>query len=288
MRGFTKTFKFLLFLFCVGAIASSCTKSVSEVGGCDFPSKESMTLTWADEFEDGLINTEYWGYDTADGCQLDTIDGSLCGWGNNELQYYTTREENARVEDGKLIITAKKEIPFYQGKQYTSARLLTKNKIDFRYGRVDVRAKLPQGQGIWSAIWMIPTDTVYGIWPASGEIDIMENIGSDPNKILGTIHYGLDFHRYDTQYLPVDTVDFSEDFHTYTVLWTEDCILFQVDGIDIGVPNTRSSVQPDPWPFDQEFHIILNIAVGGNLPGDPNFTTQFPQTMEVDYVRVYQ
>ncbi len=247
-----------------------------------------MTLTWSDEFDADVINTQYWGYDTADGCQLDTVNGTLCGWGNNELQYYTMREENARVEDGKLIITAKKEIPFYQGRQYTSARMVTKNKVDFKYGRVDVRAKLPKGQGLWPAIWMLPTDNVYGIWPASGEIDIMENIGSETNKIFGTIHYGHDFWRYDTQFLPVDTIDFSEDFHTYTVLWTEDCILFQVDGIDVGVPNTRSSVLPTTWPFDQDFHVILNVAVGGNLPGNPDFSTQFPQTMEVDYVRVYQ
>ncbi|MCZ4407219.1 glycoside hydrolase family 16 protein [Cryomorphaceae bacterium 1068] len=267
---------------------SSCTKPVTEVGGCQFPAKENMTLTWADEFDGDIINTQYWGYDTADGCQLDTVNGTLCGWGNNELQYYTMREENARVEDGKLIITAKKEIPFYQGRQYTSARMVTRNKVDFKYGRVDVRAKLPKGQGLWPAIWMLPTDTVYGIWPASGEIDIMENIGSETNSIFGTIHYGHDFWRYDTQYLPVDTVDFSEDFHTYSVLWTEDCILFQVDGIDVGVPNTRSSVLPTTWPFDQEFHVILNVAVGGNLPGNPDFSTQFPQTMEVDYVRVYQ
>ncbi len=283
-----RIFKSLTFLSIAVLAGTSCTKPVSEVAGCQFPSKENMTLTWSDEFDADVINTQYWGYDTADGCQLDTVNGTLCGWGNNELQYYTMREENARVEDGKLIITAKKEIPFYQGRQYTSARMVTKNKVDFKYGRVDVRAKLPKGQGLWPAIWMLPTDNVYGIWPASGEIDIMENIGSETNKIFGTIHYGHDFWRYDTQFLPVDTIDFSEDFHTYTVLWTEDCILFQVDGIDVGVPNTRSSVLPTTWPFDQDFHVILNVAVGGNLPGNPDFSTQFPQTMEVDYVRVYQ
>jgi beta-glucanase (GH16 family) len=276
----------ILSLSCV-AIASSCTKPVKEVAGCEFPSQESMSLTWSDEFESEVINTQYWGYDTADGCQLDT-NGSLCGWGNNELQYYTTREENARIEEGKLIITAKKESPFYQGKAYTSARMVTKNKVDFKYGRVDVRAKLPVGQGLWPAIWMLSTDNAYGTWPASGEIDIMENIGSEPNKVFGTIHYGHDFWRYDSQNLAIDTIDFSEDFHIYTVLWTEDCILFQVDGIDVGVPNTRSSVLPTTWPFDQDFHLILNVAVGGNLPGNPSFSTQFPQTMEVDYVRVYQ
>jgi beta-glucanase (GH16 family) len=287
-------------LFLAALIASSCTKPVKEISGCEFPSKENMTLTWADEFDSEVINTEYWGYDTADGCQLDTINGSLCGWGNNELQYYTMREENARVEEGKLVITAIKESPFYQGKSHTSARMVTKNKVDFRYGRVEVRAKIPTGQGLWPAIWMLPTDTLYGGWPASGEIDIMENIGSKPEEVLGTIHYGHDFWRFDTQYytesLDPDSVavgesplvDFSDDFHVYSVSWTEDCILFQVDGNDNGVPNTRSSVLPTTWPFDQDFHVILNVAVGGNLPGNPDFTTQFPQTMEVDYVRVYQ
>ncbi|HKK39731.1 MAG TPA: glycoside hydrolase family 16 protein [Cryomorphaceae bacterium] len=281
-------------------LATSCTKPVEEIAGCQFPSKENMSLTWADEFEADVINTQYWGYDTADGCQLDTVGGTLCGWGNNELQYYTMREENARIEDGNLIITAKREIPFYQGKQYTSARLVTKNKVDFTYGRVDVRAKIPRGQGIWPAIWMLPTDTVYGIWPASGEIDIMESIGSNTEEILGTIHYGHDFWRYYSQYYTdsvlvegsdppqYDPVDFADGFHVYSTIWTEDCILFQVDGNDIGEPVTRSTVLPTTWPFDQDFHIILNIAVGGNLPGAPDASTQFPQTMEVDYVRVYQ
>lgn len=280
-------------------VAASCEK-VDEVAGCQFPSKENMKLLWSDEFDGDMIKTQYWGFDTADGCQLDTVTGNLCGWGNNELQYYTVRDENARIEDGKLIITARKEIPFYQGKQYTSARMVTKNKVDFTYGRVDVRAKIPRGQGLWPAIWMLPTDTIYGGWPASGEIDIMENIGSKTEEILGTIHYGHDFWRFNSQYF-LDTipasisesgdpepVDFADDYHTYSVIWTADCILFQVDGKDIGVPNTRSTVLPTTWPFDQDFHLILNIAVGGNLPGDPTAATQFPQTMEVDYVRVYQ
>jgi beta-glucanase (GH16 family) len=277
--------------------STSCTKPVEEVAGCQFSARSDMKLVFEDEFEGEMINTEYWGFDTADGCQLGP---DLCGWGNNELQYYTDREENARVEDGKLIITAKRENPFYEGRPYTSARLVTRNKVDVKYGRIEVRAKIPRGQGLWPAIWMLPTDTVYGQWPASGEIDIMENIGSEPEEILGTIHYGHDFWRYNsqtyTEAIPVDTlprnqwplVDFAEDFHVYSVLWNEDCILFQVDGNDIGVPNTRSSVLPTTWPFDQEFHILLNVAVGGNLPGNPDGNTQFPQTMEVDYVRIYQ
>jgi len=278
--------KFVLSAIVGLGLIASCSKPVNEVTGCQFPSRYETELVWADEFNEGFINTEYWGYDTADGCQLDT-SGDLCGWGNNELQYYTMREENARVEDGKLIITARKED--FGGRDYTSARLVTKNKVDFTYGRVDVRAKLPTGQGLWPAIWLLHTDTTYGIWPASGEIDIMEAIGSEPNEVFSTIHYGHDFWRFDTQYLPVDSINFSEGFHTYTALWTEDCILFQVDGVDVGEPHTRSTVLPTTWPFDHDFHFILNIAVGGNLPGDPpNNAQYFPQTMEVDYVRLYQ
>jgi beta-glucanase (GH16 family) len=268
------------------AFISSCAKQVDEVAGCEFPDDESLKLIWSDEFEGDVIKPEIWSFDTADGCQLGP---NLCGWGNNELQYYTSRLENARVEDGKLLIIARDED--FGGREYTSARMVTKYKRDWRYGRVDVRAKVPGGEGgkgIWSAIWMLPTDNVYGIWPASGEIDIMEYIGNDSTRMFGTIHYGHDFHRFDTQDFPVDTIDWAENFHVYSVLWTEDCIQFQIDGIDMGIPNTRSTVQPTTWPFDQDFHLILNIAVGGNLPGDPDGTTTFPQTMEVDYVRVYQ
>ncbi|MCA1752445.1 MAG: glycoside hydrolase family 16 protein [Flavobacteriales bacterium] len=169
-------------------------------------------------------------------------------------------------------------------------RLLSHEKGDWKYGRMDIRAKMPIGQGLWPAIWMLPSDTVYGQWPRSGEIDIMEYLGHQPKEVLGTIHYGQDRWRYNSQYLelPADAPSFHDEFHTFTCFWTDDCILFQVDGMDIGVPNSRSTTLPTTWPFDQFFHMILNVAVGGNLPGDPDQTTQFPQTMEVDYVRVYQ
>lgn len=269
-----------------GLVAIGCTKKVEDVASCKFPSEENLDLVWSDEFDDMQINLEKWSYDTANGCQFGK---NLCGWGNNEKQYYTERSENSFIENGNLVIKAEKEIPFYLGEhRFTSARMVTKYKGDWKYGRIDVRAKIPTGQGIWPAIWMLPTDTVYGGWPASGEIDIMENIGSEPNEILGTIHYGHDFWRFNSQYYDVDTIDFSQDFHVYSVLWTEQCIQFQVDGNNLGEPNTRSTVLPTTFPFDQRFHLILNIAVGGNLPGEPDATTQFPQTLEVDYVRVYQ
>jgi len=268
------------------AILTSCVKEVDEVASCEFPQDEELKLVWNDEFDQPSIDSEKWSYEIGDGCQYGP---DLCGWGNNELQYYTSRPENSSIEDGKLVITAREES--YEGSNFTSARMVTKNKGDWRYGRVDVRAKLPRGQGIWPAIWMLSTDTAYGIWPASGEIDIMEAIGSDTAQVFSTIHYGHDFWRFDTQYFsypPEDSVYFSADFHVYTVLWTENCIQFQVDGRNVGVPNTRSTVYPTTWPFDQPFHLILNVAVGGNLPGNPDGTTTFPQRFEIDYVRVYQ
>ncbi|MFK8057669.1 MAG: family 16 glycosylhydrolase [Saprospiraceae bacterium] len=265
---------------------ASCDKS-DVVESCPTDaSLEGYNLVWSDEFEGTALDTSKWSYDIGDGCDLGE---NLCGWGNNELEYYTDRDENVSIVDGKLVITAIKEFPPYLGEHsYTSGRLVTKNKADWTYGRVDVRARLPIGQGIWPAIWMLHTDTIYGQWPKSGEIDIMENVGNEPSKVFGTIHYGHDFWRFTS----VDTIlpqeRFTDDFHTFSVIWTENCIQFLLDGEFYGVPNTRSSVLPTTWPFDQDFHMIINMAVGGNLPGNPGPSTQFPQQMEVDFVKVYQ
>jgi Beta-glucanase/Beta-glucan synthetase len=273
-------------LFVIIILLSGC-QSVEEVGGCQLSaSLEDYELVWSDEFDGTEIDASKWSYDLGDGCQ---ISDNLCGWGNNELEYYTDRPENSFLEDGNLVIKAIQEIPFFEGQhRYTSARMVTKNKGDWKFGRIDVRAKLPIGKGLWPAIWMLPTDNVYGGWPRSGEIDIMENIGSEPSKVSGTIHYGHDFWRFNSQSLELEDGFFADDFHVFTLLWDEDCILFQVDGVDIGVPNTRSTVLPTTYPFDQDFHLILNVAVGGTLPGNPDASTSFPQTMEIDYVRVFQ
>ena len=264
----------------------SCKKT-EELGGCQFSeSIDAYQMVWSDEFEGSVIDDSKWSYDLGDGCD---ISPDLCGWGNNELQYYTDGPENSFLSDGKLVIKAIKHIPLYLGEYpFTSARMVTKGKGDWKYGRIDVRAKLPIGQGLWPAVWMLPTENVYGGWPKSGEIDIMENIGNEPQKVLGTIHYGHDFWRFNSQYIELEEGTFADDFHVFTVLWNESCIQFQMDGKNIGEPNTRSTVLPTTWPFDQEFHVILNVAVGGNLPGNPDPSTIFPQTMEVDYVRVYQ
>jgi beta-glucanase (GH16 family) len=283
----------IILVFAIFSINSlSSCKKVEDVGGCQFTdSLEGYELVWSDEFESDEIDGSKWSFELGDGCD---ISENLCGWGNNELQYYTNRDENAFISNGKLVLRARKEAPLYQGEhQYTSARMVTKNKGDWKYGRIDVRAKMPVGQGLWPAIWMLPTDTVYGAWPSSGEIDIMEYLGHKPREVLGTIHYGhggFSNWRYNSQYYELEEGEgtFADDFHVFTVLWTEDCIQFQVDGENIGVPNTRSTVLPTTYPFDQKFHMILNVAVGGNLPGNPDATTSFPQVMQVDYVRVYQ
>lgn len=276
----------ILMLMFTTSLASSCKKT-EDIGGCQFPeSMEVYQMVWSDEFEGTTIDESKWSFDLGDGCD---ISPDLCGWGNNELEYYTDREENAFLSDGKLVIKAIKEIPFYLGEyQYTSARMVTKGKGDWKYGRIDVRAKMPIGQGLWPAIWMLPTESVYGGWPKSGEIDIMEYVGHEPWKVFGTIHYGHDFWRFNSQELELEEGTFADDFHVFTVLWNEQCIQFQMDGKNVGEPNTRSTTLPTTFPFDQEFHMLLNVAVGGNLPGNPDASTIFPQTMEVDYVRVYQ
>ncbi len=272
---------YILSILSFVVIVSACEKP-QELGGCKFPSDDEYKLVWSDEFNGNSLDTTIWSYDLGDGC--DRGEG-LCGWGNNELQIYTNEKKNVQVVDSMLVIRAFQ----IKADSFTSGRIVTKNKADWKYGRIDVRAKIPTTPGIWSAIWMLPTDNVYGIWPKSGEIDIMENIGSEPDKILGTIHYGHDFWRYNSQELTIDSGAFHDDFHVYSVVWTDQCIQFLMDGKNVGVPNTPSTTLPTTWPFDQKFHMILNIAVGGNLPGPPieGFTT-YPQLLVVDYVRVYQ
>lgn len=280
--------RILLLLGLLTLLVSPSCDQAEDLGGCPDPNKlDGYELVWADEFDGTAINADNWSYDIGDGC--DRGEG-LCGWGNNELQYYTDSPENAYIEDGKLVVKAKKETPLFQGQyEYTSARMVTKGKADFKYGRIDARAKMPIGRGLWPAIWMLPTDTIYGIWPRSGEIDIMEYLGNDPNKVFGTIHFGHDFWRFiGEEYRLPNGAGFHEDFHVFSVVWTEDCITFLMDDIPYSGPYTRSDLLPTTWPFDNEFHLIVNIAVGGNLPGNPDASTQFPQTMEVDYIRVYQ
>jgi beta-glucanase (GH16 family) len=239
------------------------------------------TLVWADEFDGPSIDSSKWSHE---------VNGA--GGGNNELQYYTARATNSFIENGHLVIQALKET--YTGpdgtRNYTSARMRTLNKGDWTYGRFESRMKLPYGQGLWPAFWMLPTDWVYGGWAASGEIDIMEIIGSEPDVLHGTIHYHGEWpdNRSSGASWTLPSGDFSDDFHVFALEWEEGVMRWYVDGIHYSTKTSWDSTSaPYPAPFDQRFHILLNVAVGGNWPGDPDPTTVFPQQMVVDYVRVY-
>jgi beta-glucanase (GH16 family) len=234
------------------------------------------TPTWQDEFDrDGPPDPAKWGYD---------LGGT--GWGNHELQYYTDREANAFVGDGLLTIVARRQ---KAGKnKYTSARLVSRGKGDFQYGRIEFRARLPVARGTWPALWMLPTGNRYGGWPHSGEIDIMEHVGYDPGQVHVTVHTGAYHHGIGTQrgtQTPVDGVD--TEFHRYRVDWTPDWIHGYIDDVRV-FEFANEGTGPETWPFDQPFHLLMNLAVGGDWGGAQGVdAAAFPAWMEVDYVRVY-
>ncbi|WP_158829255.1 glycoside hydrolase family 16 protein [Mucilaginibacter lacusdianchii] len=235
------------------------------------------TPVWADEFDyTGLPNAGKWDYD---------IGGS--GWGNNELEYYTNSINNASIANGKLTITAKKET--LGGKEYTSARLVTRNKGDFLYGRFEIRAKLPAGKGTWPAIWMLPTDWSYGEWPKSGEIDIMEHVGYDPDVIHISTHSEAYYFKLNTQKTATQKIQgATADFHLYRLDWTPFAIRGYIDNQKV-FEFTNEGSGYRVWPFDKRFHLLLNVAVGGDLGGAQGIdNNSFPNAMEVDYVRVYK
>ena len=231
---------------------------------------------WFDEFDGTEIDATAWGYDEGGG-----------GWGNNELQFYTKRKENAYVSNGILTIEAKKEA--YSNRNYTSARLVTKGKKDFTFGRSDIRAKLPKGQGIWPALWMLGKKIDQTSWPACGEIDIMELLGHEPNKSYATMHWGSSTadHKYLGTNYKLATGDFFEKFHVFTLIWKADEIEILVDDVSINKFN-KSQVGTAAYPFNEPFFFIFNVAVGGDWPKGPDATTVFPQRMIVDYVRVFK
>ncbi|WP_341835929.1 glycoside hydrolase family 16 protein [Chitinophaga pollutisoli] len=235
------------------------------------------TPVWADEFDyDGLPDPARWTYD---------LGGH--GWGNNELQYYTDKLSNAQVGNGLLSITARKEA--LEGRAYTSARLVSKGRGDFLYGRFEIKAKLPGGKGTWPAIWMLPTDWAYGGWPKSGEIDIMEHVGYDPNRVHMSVHTEAYNHSINTQKTAHKIVDKAiGEFHVYRVDWTPYAIRGYIDG-NLLFTFINENKGAAAWPFDKKFHFLLNVAVGGNWGGQQGIDDSvFPATMEVDYVRAYK
>ncbi|ACL69182.1 family 16 glycosylhydrolase [Halothermothrix orenii] len=243
---------------------------------------EDWELVWSDEFDE--IREDVWTFEVGNGHKQ-----GIPGWGNNELQYYTDGD-NAHIKDGKLVITAKEEeISDSHGSyNYTSTRMITKGKFSMKYGRVEVRAKMPEGKGIWPAIWMLGTDIDENPWPACGEIDIAEVIGNTPNIVHGTIHGPISTYTgISAGYILPDGKKFSDDFHIFALEWDEDELEFYVDDVLYHVVN-KDEVGGQEWVYDKPLFFILNVAVGGNLPGYPDGTTEFPQTMEVDYIRVYE
>ena len=239
------------------------------------------TLSWADEFNGTALDATAWAHQNGDGCP------SVCGWGNNELEYYTDRPQNIFFQDGKLIIEAKKEI--YNGRNYTSSKIVTAGKKTFKFGRVDIRAKLPTGKGIWPAFWMLPQNNVYGGWPTSGEIDIMEMVGHDPSRTHGTLHYGPG--PGSTQYnrsIAISSGTLHDEFHVYSIEWKQDQVKWFLDGNLFSTADKADLAAGTTYPFNEDFYFIINLAVGGNWPGNPDVTTSFPQWLIVDYIRVYQ
>ncbi|PKQ67612.1 hypothetical protein BZG01_07630 [Labilibaculum manganireducens] len=238
---------------------------------------DNMTLVWSDEFDGTSVNTDYWTFETGAG-----------GWGNNELQNYTNGD-NAEVTDGKLIITAKKVNDDKVAGSYTSTRLISKGKKEFTYGRYEIRAKLPSGTGIWPAIWMLGSNLNTAGWPACGEIDIMEYVGYQPDVVHATVHTTAGSgSNGDGRSVTLTTAE--EEFHIYGLLWDETEMVFYIDTPDnvthTYAPSTKTASN---WPFDEDQFFILNVAVGGNWGGAQGIdNTIFPQSMEVDYVRVYQ
>ncbi len=253
------------------------------ISGCETDDTQTVTtltnLVLAEEFDtDGAPDPTVWGNDIGRGPNGD-------GWGNQELQYYTDRPENVTIQNGNLLITARQES--FQGSGYTSARLLTKDLFEQRYGRFEARIRLPYGQGIWPAFWMLGADIDENPWPAAGEIDIMEYRGQEPTVLIGSVHgpgysggnaiskeYTLQNDRFDT------------GFHIFGIEWAPEYVNFYVDDV------LYNQITPEdvtgPWVFDKPFFMLMNVAVGGTFVGAPNAETVFPQTMLVDYVRVYK
>jgi len=252
------------------AVSLSCSDDEQTV-------TELNQLVIQDEFDTkGAPNSSIWGYNIGTGAN---------GWGNNELQYYTDRSENVTVQNGYLLITARKES--FKGSSYTSARLLTKGKLEQTYGRFEARMRLPWGQGIWPAFWMLGADIDTNPWPGAGEIDIMEFRGQNPTVILGSVHGpGYSGGQSITKSYTLNNDRFDTGFHVFGIEWGPQYVNYYVDNV-LYNQITPADV-PGEWVFDKPFYILINLAVGGSFVGSPNSETVFPQTMLVDYVRVYK
>tara|TARA_Y100001970_G_scaffold290374_1_gene423901 strand:+ start:471 stop:1799 length:1329 start_codon:yes stop_codon:yes gene_type:complete len=252
----------------------SCSSCPSDCGDCN---DLIYTLVWNDEFDGPEIDENKWNFEIGTG---------NWGWGNGEHQYYTSRSENAFIEDGKLVIKALNEN--YQGSNYTSARMTTKNKGDWLYGKIKASIKVPSAGGTWPAFWMMPTNSVYGGWPNSGEMDIMEHYGCNDGEVSATVHNNL--YNWNGGIPPTSSLyntTATSEFHEYAMEWTEDELSFFVDDQWIGSYQNQGNGY-EQWPYNQEFFVILNLAIGSHFMPCETEDGLFPQRYEIDYVRVYQ
>lgn len=240
-------------------------------------SYQGYTLAWSDEFSGTTLNSGVWNQEI----------GNNNGWGNNELEYYTNSLKNTFLSNGNLIIEARRES--LGGYNYTSGRMTTQNKKHFKFGRIDIRAKLPVGKGIWPAIWMLGANISSVGWPSCGEIDIMELVGTFPSRVTGTMHWkgaSGDRQLKGANY-NLAAGDFSQKFHVFSIVWTSNSIKWYVDD-QLFLANSISDVGSANYPFNADHFLLFNVAVGGDWPGPPDVNTSFPQRMFVDYVRVFQ
>lgn len=240
-------------------------------------SYEGMNLLWNDEFNGTSVDQSIWSFDNGNGCP------NICGWGNNELEYY--RPENSTVSNGALTIEAREEL--FQNNEYTSTKLISQGKKVFTYGRVDVRAQLPRGKGLWPAIWMLGQNITSVGWPASGEIDIMEMVGGNggENTTFGTAHWSVNNNQASNGDSRTVSKGLDQEFHVFSIIWDENRIQWLLNDIPYHNLDITGS---DKDAFHKPFYMILNVAVGGNWPGSPTSATEFPTQMKVDYVRVFQ
>ncbi|TCP23280.1 glycosyl hydrolase family 16 [Tenacibaculum skagerrakense] len=234
--------------------------------------QEDKKLLFNQDFNHNSLNDSLWSYDLGDGCP------NLCGWGNNELQLYS--KENIAIRDGKLIISAtKKDSSYYSGKIHT------KDKFEFKYGTFEARAKLPKGHGLWPAIWMLGNDIDENAWPGCGEIDIMEHVGKEPNKIFASLHNASSFgNTINSKKVEIKNVQ--DEFHIYKMEWTEDHIRFFIDDNEIYTYAPENKDDKN-WPYNKPFYLILNLAIGGNFGGPEVDNSIFPQEFIIDYIKVY-
>lgn len=271
MKRFHRLSAFLLFIFALTSCESLTLSSEPVV----IEPPAGYELLWHDEFDGREIDKTNWTYDLGGG-----------GWGNGEMQIYTDSTDNARVEDGMLVITAQKEALEGGGFNFTSARLKTQGLQTFQYGRIEARIKVPEGGGLWPAFWMLGENFPEVGWPDCGEIDIMEYVGREPDLIIGTLHGpgysgAVGLSQWNRQDYAI-----ADDFHTYAVEWDEQQISWFYDG-EMYSTYTREDVGNRPWVFDQPFFIILNLAIGGTLGGIVSPDTEFPAQYQIDYVRVF-